>query len=176
MKMSSDEVWFEMNPAGVRGDQYKELKAAESLRNAIVPPPANLLRAWMAVNHISVLVSSPVSDRALVVELAPSKSSVLSVARAVIEPVLGPLETTVIVLIVAVFILMQREDLRDRFIRLFGATDLHRTTLAMDDAGLVITADNAGKIQAKFIIEGANGPCTPIFKVAAGTSLQAALD
>jgi hypothetical protein len=48
---------------------------------------------------------------------------------------LGPLETTVIVLIVAIFILMQREDLRDRFIRLFGATDLHRTTIAMDDAG-----------------------------------------
>ena len=71
----------------------------------------------------------------LVVELATPKSSVLAVARAVIEPVLGPLETTVIVLIVAIFILMQREDLRDRFIRLFGSTDLHRTTLAMDDAG-----------------------------------------
>ena len=71
----------------------------------------------------------------LVVELATPKSSVLTVARAVIEPVLGPLETTVIVLIVAVFILMQREDLRDRFIRLFGSTDLHRTTIAMDDAG-----------------------------------------
>jgi predicted PurR-regulated permease PerM len=71
----------------------------------------------------------------LVVELATPKSSMLAVARAVIEPVLGPLETTVIVLIVAIFILMQREDLRDRFIRLFGATDLHRTTIAMDDAG-----------------------------------------
>jgi len=71
----------------------------------------------------------------LVVELATPKSSVLAVARAVIEPVLAPLETTVIVLIVAIFILMQREDLRDRFIRLFGSTDLHRTTLALDDAG-----------------------------------------
>jgi predicted PurR-regulated permease PerM len=71
----------------------------------------------------------------LVVELATPKSSVLSVARAVIEPVLKPLETTVIVLIVAIFILMQREDLRDRFIRLFGSRDLHRTTIAMDDAG-----------------------------------------
>jgi hypothetical protein len=57
------------------------------------------------------------------------------VARAVIEPVLAPLETTAIVLVVAVFILMQREDLRDRFIRLFGSTDLHRTTTALDDAG-----------------------------------------
>ena len=71
----------------------------------------------------------------LVVELATPKSSVLAVARAVIEPVLAPLETTIIVLIVAIFILMQREDLRDRFIRLFGSTDLHRTTIAMDDAG-----------------------------------------
>ncbi len=70
----------------------------------------------------------------LVVELAPQRSSALTVARAIIEPVLGPLETTVIVLIVAIFILMQREDLRDRFIRLFGSTDLHRTTFAMDDA------------------------------------------
>ncbi len=71
----------------------------------------------------------------LVVEVATPKASVLAVARAVIAPVLGPLETTVIVLIVAIFILMQREDLRDRFIRLFGTTDLHRTTIAMDDAG-----------------------------------------
>jgi predicted PurR-regulated permease PerM len=74
-------------------------------------------------------------EHPLVVELASPKPSVLAVARAVIEPVLGPLETTVIVLIVAIFILMQREDLRDRFIRLVGSTDLHRTTIAMDDAG-----------------------------------------
>ena len=31
--------------------------------------------------------------------------------------------------------LMQKEDLRDRFIRVFGSSDLHRTTRAMDDAG-----------------------------------------
>jgi hypothetical protein len=36
---------------------------------------------------------------------------------------------------VAVFILMQKEDLRDRFIRVFGSNDLHRTTLALDEAG-----------------------------------------
>ncbi|MEO5895755.1 MAG: AI-2E family transporter [Vicinamibacterales bacterium] len=71
----------------------------------------------------------------VVVELVTPKPSAVSVARALIEPVIKPLETTVIVLIVAIFILMQREDLRDRFIRLFGATDLQRTTMAMDDAG-----------------------------------------
>jgi len=36
--------------------------------------------------------------------------------------------------VVAIFVLLQKEDLRDRMIRLFGSTDLHRTTVAMDDA------------------------------------------
>jgi predicted PurR-regulated permease PerM len=51
-----------------------------------------------------------------------------------LEPILSPIETVGIVLVVAIFILMQQEDLRDRLIRLFGSTDLHRTTLAIDDA------------------------------------------
>ena len=49
-------------------------------------------------------------------------------------PVLHPLATLAIVFVVAVFILIQRDDLRDRIVRLFGTRDLHRTTLAMDDA------------------------------------------
>lgn len=50
------------------------------------------------------------------------------------SPILGPLASVGIMLVVAVFILMQMEDLRDRMIRLFGSGDLHRTTAAMDDA------------------------------------------
>ena len=34
-----------------------------------------------------------------------------------------------------IFFLFQREDLRDRFIRLAGSGDIERTTRAMDDAG-----------------------------------------
>nr|WP_157025184.1 AI-2E family transporter [Sphingomonas horti] len=55
-------------------------------------------------------------------------------ARRLLGPVVGPLETFIIVLVVAVFILLQREDLRDRIIRLFGSSDLHRTTVAIDEA------------------------------------------
>jgi predicted PurR-regulated permease PerM len=51
-----------------------------------------------------------------------------------ISPVVTPLSTTAIVLIVTIFILLQREDLRDRLIRLFGSSDLNRTTVAMNDA------------------------------------------
>jgi hypothetical protein len=56
------------------------------------------------------------------------------VARNVLLPLLEPLATMGIVFVVLVFILLQREDLRDRMIRLFGSSDLHRTTAAMDDA------------------------------------------
>jgi len=44
------------------------------------------------------------------------------------------LTTAGIVVIFVAFILLQREDLRDRLIRLAGARDLSRTTAAIDDA------------------------------------------
>ena len=59
----------------------------------------------------------------------------LSVVGRILGPIVGPLETFFIVLVVAIFILLQKEDLRDRMIRVFGSSDLHRTTRAMDDAG-----------------------------------------
>ena len=54
---------------------------------------------------------------------------------ALITPLIHPLTTTGIVIIFVIFILMQREDLRNRIIRLVGAQDLQRTTAALDDAG-----------------------------------------
>ncbi len=68
------------------------------------------------------------------VQVQPAPPSAMSLAESILEPVASPLATTVIVLLVTVFILLQREDLRDRMIRLFGSGDLHRTTGAMDDA------------------------------------------
>ena len=58
----------------------------------------------------------------------------LEIAERILAPVLSPLATTGIVFIVAIFILLQQADLRDRFIRLFGMQDLPRATRAMDDA------------------------------------------
>ncbi len=65
----------------------------------------------------------------------PSTSSPLELARRYLSPVLSPLATFGIVFIVAIFALLQQEDLRDRLIRLFGVTDLHRATVAIDDGG-----------------------------------------
>ena len=76
-----------------------------------------------------------VPAKAQLVQIQPPPTSALNLARTVLAPILDPLSTTLIIIIVAVFILMQQEDLRDRLIRLFGSQDLHRTTVALDDAG-----------------------------------------
>jgi predicted PurR-regulated permease PerM len=73
--------------------------------------------------------------RPVPVEVQQAPPTPTEIAGRVLSPVVGPLETAFIVLVVAIFILIQREDLRDRVIRLFGSADLHRTTIALDDAG-----------------------------------------
>ena len=50
------------------------------------------------------------------------------------RPLLSPLVTTALVILFLLFILLQREDIRDRFVRLAGTADLQRTTAALDDA------------------------------------------
>ena len=73
--------------------------------------------------------------RPVPVEIQQGNSSAIELARKFLSPVLGPLETTLIVFVVAIFVLLQQADLRDRLIRLFGSGDLHRTTDALDEAG-----------------------------------------
>ncbi|MFD0985591.1 AI-2E family transporter [Methyloligella solikamskensis] len=68
------------------------------------------------------------------VQVIGDDDGVLPVYQNIIETLLPPLATIGIVFLFCVFILMQREDLRDRAIRLVGSSDLQRTTGAMNDA------------------------------------------
>ncbi|MDA5636001.1 MULTISPECIES: AI-2E family transporter [Rhizobium/Agrobacterium group] len=52
-----------------------------------------------------------------------------------ILPLISPFATAGLVIVLVVFMLLEREELRDRFIRLVGLGDLHRTTAALQDAG-----------------------------------------
>jgi predicted PurR-regulated permease PerM len=68
------------------------------------------------------------------VEVKQPDPAPLQVIQNIIGPLLEPLATTGIVIVFVIFILLQREDLRDRLIRLAGPRDLQRTTGAIDDA------------------------------------------
>jgi predicted PurR-regulated permease PerM len=74
-------------------------------------------------------------DRPIPVEIRQPDPGTLSTLVAIIQPLIQPLTTTGIVVIFVIFILLQREDLRNRFIRLAGSQDMQRTTAALDDAG-----------------------------------------
>jgi predicted PurR-regulated permease PerM len=79
------------------------------------------------------------------VEVRQPDPGALESLRSLISPLLHPLATTGIIIIFVIFILLQREDLRNRLIRLAGSHDLQRTTAALDDA--------AGRLSRLFLIQ-----------------------
>jgi len=79
------------------------------------------------------------------VEVRQPAPGALESLQSLISPLLHPLATTGIIIIFVIFILLQREDLRNRLIRLAGSHDLQRTTAALDDA--------AGRLSRLFLIQ-----------------------
>ncbi|MFL1462685.1 AI-2E family transporter [Roseococcus sp. DSY-14] len=71
---------------------------------------------------------------AATVAVAAGASSPFAALLAAVHVVLAPLATVLITLLLMGFLLVQREDLRDRVLRLAGTQELHRTTGAMLDA------------------------------------------
>ncbi|WP_406625668.1 AI-2E family transporter [Acidovorax sp. SDU_ACID1] len=68
------------------------------------------------------------------VQVQPPQLTPAQQAMAALGALSGPLTQAGLVLVFVVFILLDRVDLRDRLLRLWGA-DLHRATDAMDEAG-----------------------------------------
>ena len=75
------------------------------------------------------------ADRPIPVEVRQPDPGALQTLAALIAPLIHPLATTGIIVIFIIFILIQKQDLRNRLVRLAGSRDLQRTTAAIDDAG-----------------------------------------
>jgi predicted PurR-regulated permease PerM len=72
---------------------------------------------------------------AVPVEIHERPPTPVEVMSRVFSSVWGPLGKAGIVLVILVFVLLEHEALRDRFIRLIGGSDLRGTTHAFNDAG-----------------------------------------
>ncbi|MFZ6844672.1 AI-2E family transporter [Undibacterium sp. RuTC16W] len=92
-------------------------------------------------------VSKPVS-----VELHEPTSSPLQILTRIATSVWGPIETAGIVFVVLVFVLLEREDLRDRFIRLIGKNNLRATTVAVNDAGNRLSRFFVSQLGLNFLV------------------------
>lgn len=84
-------------------------------------------------------------QRPIPVEVRHPEPGPFAILQTIAGTAMSPLETAGIVIIYVLFILLQRQDLRDRFIRLVGSGDLPRTTLAMNDA--------AGRLSRYFLAQ-----------------------
>jgi predicted PurR-regulated permease PerM len=73
--------------------------------------------------------------RPVPVQVAEPPSNFVQDLRALLGPLAGPIETAAIVIIFTLFMLVKREDLRNRAIRLAGRGRLNVMTQALDDAG-----------------------------------------
>ncbi len=95
----------------------KDLPGATPPATAVTPPPGGPVPAVPAQ------------------AVEPLRTSAVDIAQSIIAPLLGPLGTAALVLLLVIVMLIEREDLRSRIIRLIGQGRISATTHAMDDAG-----------------------------------------
>ena len=93
---------------------------------------ANITAKWQSLiagNEMAAEIARPLAAG------VSGSGWALSLAERFARPLLGPVATAAVVLVFTLVILLYSEDLRDRFVRLVGRHDLHRTISAMNDAG-----------------------------------------
>ena len=73
--------------------------------------------------------------RPVPVEVVPSTSQTMASASGYLGPILSPLGSAAVIILIAVFMMLGRDDLRDRIVYLVGRGRLRLTTHALDEAG-----------------------------------------
>ena len=111
----------------------KVSKTVEELRKdlpgAETPPPA------AEKSDTSVALPPNPLPAAAAVQVVTSKINPMGLVQDLIAPLLGPLGKAALVLLLVIFMLLRREDLRSRLIGLVGKGHISTTTRAMEDAG-----------------------------------------
>ncbi|WP_245506552.1 AI-2E family transporter [Rhizobium sp. PP-F2F-G48] len=91
-------------------------------------------RAEESQDATAAAATAPTSREPMPVEIVTRSNPIQTLGNFIL-PLISPFATAGLVIVLVIFMLLEREDLRDRFIRLVGLNDLHRTTEALQDAG-----------------------------------------
>jgi len=113
-----------------RGAAFLRGLGAKSATPEAAPPPL----ARNARPH-GPLTATTADGKPIEVEIRDSEPGPVELLRTILGPLVSPVADAGLVLLFVVFFLAEKEALRDRLIRLAGVADLHRTTMAMDEAG-----------------------------------------
>ena len=102
----------------------KDLPGAETSTPAAVKPETSV-----------ALTPKPAPAAASAQVVETSSVNPMGLVQYLIAPLVGPLGKAALVVLLVIFMLLRREDLRRRLIRLLGKDHISATTRAMDDAG-----------------------------------------
>jgi predicted PurR-regulated permease PerM/methylmalonyl-CoA mutase cobalamin-binding subunit len=100
----------------------------------------------------------PAAQQPMPVRIVESQSRLPQILQTTATGLLGPLGTAALVFFLVIFMLLKREDLRGRMIRLIGQGRISATTRAMDDAGSRV----ARYLMTQLLVNASFGSCIAI--------------
>lgn len=124
-------------PTGGRFTKFSE--TLEELKKDLPGAKAPDITQVPGKPETAVLTEPSIKPAVPVHVIETSKANLFQLVQIIIAPLLGPLGTAALVLLLVIFMLLKREDLRSRVIRLIGQGRISATTRAMDDAGARVT-------------------------------------
>ena len=98
-------------------------------------------------------VASPIP-----VKVIEGRSAIPQLMQETLSAILSPLGTAALVLLLVIFMLLKREDLRGRLIRLVGQGRISTTTRAMEDAGRRVSR----YLSTQFLVNTCYGICVAL--------------
>ena len=141
-------------PAG--GPLARVSSSVHALQKELVAPsPAP--RAGQAPADYSTGTASPIATP-IPVKIIEGRNAVPQLLQETITAILSPLGTAALVLLLVIFMLLKREDLRGRMIRLIGQGRIGATTRAMEDAGHRVSR----YLSMQFLVNACYGVCIAI--------------
>jgi predicted PurR-regulated permease PerM/methylmalonyl-CoA mutase cobalamin-binding subunit len=101
--------------------------------------------------------ASPVASP-IPVKIIEGRSAIPQLMQETLSAILSPLGTAALVLLLVIFMLLKREDLRGRLIRLVGQGRISTTTRAMEDAGRRVSR----YLSTQFLVNTCYGICVAV--------------
>jgi predicted PurR-regulated permease PerM/methylmalonyl-CoA mutase cobalamin-binding subunit len=101
--------------------------------------------------------ASPVATP-LPVKVIEGRSAIPQLMQETLSAILSPLGTAALVLLLVIFMLLKREDIRGRLIRLVGQGRISTTTRAMEDAGRRVSR----YLSTQFLVNTGYGVCVAV--------------
>lgn len=164
-KLKEDEA---KKPAATEPAEPAEPAAAETTAAAEATPAApGTETLWDRLKNQfgeTPLGGSNGSREPVDVRVVGMPPSPLGQVRDWLGPLVAPLTTAGIAIVLVIFILLKREDQRNRLLQLFGASNLHASTEALTD----VTERVSNYLRMQFLINAGYGLCVGVGLAAIG--------